>query len=206
MKSFLIHGQNLADAYAVTRTFAGSDKNAPDTYGIVRWRIWEGQGILLEATDTRSFSQCWVGLNENSQRPDADHDALFSVSDSANRLSGLLQHAARLDESVSVDVVEQQSDLPGLSKSSVLEFRLGDREMIRCPTIGTSIRESDGFFDNFTEEPQGSISLSASAWKLSATVKHVGPIDVSLGDGLALLTPVNSGLDFRAVLSTRATS
>ena len=100
--SFHIGASNLLDPFTAVRTCAGSDKADTNTNAVVRVRIFDGLGVVLECTDRLSFAQSWVPLSDDTEWPKDKEGSLYSVVDTSNRLAGLLAHGARQDEVVEV--------------------------------------------------------------------------------------------------------
>ena len=193
-------------AYKAVATCTGTNKADVDTYKIMRFRIWEGIGALIEATDNMAVAQAWLPEKHGDSRPDTEADLEVNIVDSAGRVGGLIAHAARTEETLSLKLVEEEDGLPGFTKR-VIDFRCGNRERLKAATLGVATPPLDGLFDRFEPAEAAAIHLGPSSGeRLRSMTAAVGSVDLRHADnGTALVTPARyPGFDFRAIMSVAA--
>ena len=197
----LIDAVVAAAAYSAVSTCQGRDRHQPETFSIVRFSVWHDVGVALSATDRRSVAEAWIPLR-GADRPDREADDVFNVVDSANRVRGLLAHAAKEeDERLEIRLVTEEGGLPGFGGQTRIEFALGERERLRASTLGGGV-DIGKVFSAFNAEPCAVVPLAPEiSGQLAQITKAVGAVSLEMSPTMVHVTPaIDPGFKFRAVL------
>lgn len=200
MTEIAVNPIKLADALAAAMTCSGGDRRDVDTYSVARLKIWADSGILIETTDRQSAAQSFVATKSDS-RPTTAPDLEVTMVDAAQRVAGLIKHAAKSDAVVTIKMGEETAPF---GSRDVVEFLIEDAEKIKATTLGVAMNELDAVFDNFEPGcPDGTQLSQRQAERVAKITKATGPIDLAFAEaGAALITPVEDpGFEFRAIVS-----